>query len=157
MGWSMMIEGIAKPSFNAYRLLHRLGTRRLEAQGPALASRTDTGKVAVLVWNLARVPQPGGIPGMTADRGVEGATKRLSVTFDGAAKASSASIHYVEWERGSPMPAWRAMGSPQYPTARQIALLRKSAQPVTEHRRLDRTGTLKLELPPEGLALIELS
>ena len=66
MGWSMLIDGIAKPSFNTYRLLHRLGTAQLVAEGPVLASRNDAGKVSALVWSLAEVAQPGGIPGMEA-------------------------------------------------------------------------------------------
>lgn len=156
MGWTMMIDGIAKPAFNTYRLLHRLGTRRLSAQGPALASRTDDGKLSLLVWNLATVPQPGGIPGMTSDRNVQGETKHIKVALDGMKGGKPVNVSYVDWERGSPMPAWRAMGSPQYPSREQVAQLRKAAQPVTERRRLERDGTITLELPPEGLALIEL-
>lgn len=156
MGWSMMIDGIAKPSFNTYRLLHRLGAEALAAQGPAMASRTKDGKIAVLIWNLAQAAQPAGIPGMTAERDVKGEAKRYTVHFDGVRGRRTADIRYVDWDRGSPMPAWRAMGSPQYPTPEQIVQLRKASQPVLERRRLDQDGTITLELPPEGLALIEL-
>lgn len=157
MGWTMLSDGIAKPAFNAYRLLHRLGTQRLSAQGPVLASRTKEGKVSLLVWNLATVPQPGGIPGMTADRKVQGEAKRLAITLDGVKGGKSVDVTYVDWERGSPMPAWRAMGSPQYPSREQVKQLRKASLPVTERRRVARDGTLTLDLPPEGLALIELT
>lgn len=157
MGWTMMIDGIAKPAFNAYKLLHRLGNQRLDAQGPVLASRRADGSTAALVWNLANVPQPGGIPGMTADRNVQGETKRINVAFGEAKGRKTASISYVDWERGSPMPTWRAMGSPQYPSRDQIVQLRQASQPVTERRRLEADGSLTLELPPEGLALIEMN
>ena len=36
-------------------------------------------------------------------------------------------VRFVDQDRGSPMPVWRAMGSPQYPTPEQIALLRQRA------------------------------
>ncbi len=157
MGWSMMIDGIAKPSFNAYRLLHRLGTERLAAQGPVLASRHKDGRIAALVWNLAEVDQPGGIPGMTAERNVRGEPKRIVVTLDGVKAGRTAEIRYVDWERGSPMPTWRAMGSPQYPSREQVAQLRKASQPAVERRRVETDGTLPLDLPPEGLALIEFA
>ena len=39
-GWSMMAAGgIPKPAFNTYKLLHALGSERLGATGPVLASR----------------------------------------------------------------------------------------------------------------------
>lgn len=156
MGWTMMFDGIAKPAFNTYRLLHRLGTQRVSAQGPTLASRTRDGKLSLLVWNLANVAQPGGIPGMTSERDIQGADKRVKIALDGVKGRKPVDVTYVDWERGSPMPAWRAMGSPQYPSREQMAQLRKASQPVTERRRLDADGTLTLDLPPEGLALIEL-
>lgn len=157
MGWTMMFDGIAKPAFNTYKLLHRLGTQRLSAQGPALASRTREGKVSALVWNLATVPQPGGIPGMTANRKVQGEAKRIKIAFDGTRPGALARVSYVDWERGSPMPAWHAMGSPQYPSRAQVAQLRQASQPAVEKRRLERDGTLTLDLPPEGVALVELA
>ncbi|WP_334186131.1 GH39 family glycosyl hydrolase [Novosphingobium sp.] len=156
MGWSMMIDGIAKPSFNAYRLLHRLGTERLSAQGPVLASRGKDGRISVLVWNLAEVDQPGGIPGMTSERKIRGEAKRIVLKLDGIAGRKAAEVRYVDWERGSPMPTWRAMGSPQYPSRDQVVHLRRASQPVVERRRLDGDGTLILDLPSEGLALVEL-
>lgn len=157
MGWSMMMDGIAKPSFNTYRLLHRLGTQRLAAQGPVLASRGKDGRIAVLVWNLAEVDQPAGIPGMTSERKIRGEAKRVTLQLDGIKGRKNAEVRFVDWERGSPMPAWRAMGSPQYPSRDQIVQLRKASQPVVETRRLDAHGTLTLDLPPEGLALVEIA
>lgn len=157
MGWGMVVDGIAKPSFNTYRLLHRLGDRRLAAKGPLLASRNGEGKVSAMVWNLAVTGQPGGIPGMTAERTVEGQPCRFDVQFDGARGGSKATVTYVDWERGSPMPAWRAMGYPQYPTREQVQQLRRAAQPVVEQRKLDGAGRLSVDLPPEGVALIELA
>jgi xylan 1,4-beta-xylosidase len=48
------------------------------------------------------------------------------------------------------------MGSPRLPTLAQIALLRHAADiaPPTSIR-LDASRSLTLELPPEGVALIE--
>ena len=157
MGWSMMIDGIAKPSFNTYRLLHRLGTQRLAAQGPALASKDKDGRIAVLLWNLAEVDQPSGIPGMTAERKLSGGPKRLTLKLDGVRGRKTAEVRFVDWERGSPMPLWRSMGSPRYPSRNQIAQLRQASRPLVETRRLNADGTLTLDLPAEGLALVELA
>jgi xylan 1,4-beta-xylosidase len=55
-GWGTMAQGIAQPSFNTYKLLHALGGERLEAQGPALASRRPDRSVAVASWDSRRRP-----------------------------------------------------------------------------------------------------
>ena len=158
IGYAPMVQGIALPTFNAFKLMRALGTQQLAADGPALASRRDNGSVAALVWNLAEVSQPSGIPVPGAARKPAGEPKRLDVRFKGAKPGAVANVRFVDQERGSPMPAWRKMGSPQYPTPAQLVALRKAADiapPVA--MRLGRDGGLLLDLPPEGLALIELA
>jgi xylan 1,4-beta-xylosidase len=156
MGWSTMVLGIAKPSFNTYKLLHALGPTRLVSNGPVLASRRADGRIAAMVWNLADVKQPAGLPGMSRTRNVIGAPKRLEVRFAGARAGQPVSVRYVDQERGSPMPAWRAMGSPKYPTAHQIEILRQRAEiPAAVRARLGPQGAIALDLPPEGVAMIE--
>jgi xylan 1,4-beta-xylosidase len=148
--------GIAKPQFNTYKLMNRLGTRRLASTGPALASRTAEG-ASVMVWNLADVQQPAGLPGMSSTRTASGVPKSLDVTFRGAAAGAAARIRYVDMERGSPFPTWRKLGSPQYPTPAQMEQIRASAEiGVPETRQLGKGGNLSINLPPEGVALIEL-
>lgn len=156
-GWGMLHQrGIAKPSFNTYKLLHRLGNRRLSAKGPALAARTATGSAA-LIWNLAEVQQPSGVPGASSVRKVIGEPKRIEATFKGAKPGASVEITYVDQDRGSPLPAWRAMGSPKYPTREQFAKLREAAELAPpETRQLDARGRIAIDLPPEGVALTEL-
>ena len=61
-GWGIMARGIALPAFNTYKLLHALGTERLSAQGPALASKRNASTIVALIWNLAEVSQQSGIP-----------------------------------------------------------------------------------------------
>jgi xylan 1,4-beta-xylosidase len=155
-GFSMLVRGIAKPAFNTYVLLHALGTERLQSEGPVLAARAGS-KVTALVWNLAEVEQPSGIPGQKRTRLVKGEARRMQLAFAGAHAGQLARVRYVDMQRGSPFPAWRAMGSPQYLKPEQTALLRQSAAIApAETRRLDRDRRLTLELPAEGVALVEL-
>ena len=157
IGWSAMQRGIALPAFNTYKLLHRLHGERLAATGPVLASRRADGAIAAIVWNLAEAKQPAGIPGSTAVRSVTGSAKRYRIRLAGARPHARVAVRFVDQERGSPMPAWRAMGSPRYPTPAQLAALRSAAEiapPVM--LRLDGNAALVLDLPPEGVALIEL-
>jgi xylan 1,4-beta-xylosidase len=157
-GFPALYRGIAQPNFNTYKLLHALGQRRLRGDGPVLASRRSDGKVAALVWNLADVPQPMGLPEATSTRTVVGTAKRLDVRFDGMRPGAPVRVRYVDQQRGSAMPAWRAMGSPKLPTEPQIAALRRASDiPPAHAMRLDAHGMLALTLPPEGGTLIEFS
>lgn len=155
-GWNMMGRGnIAKPEFNTYKLLRRLGEKRLAATGPALASSTGSG-FAALVWNLVDVQQAPGIPGASATRRISGGPKTITVTIKGARPGQRVRLRYVDQTRGSPYPAWRRMGSPQYPSREQMDQLRQAAEIAPpEIRKLDARGQLTLDLPPEGIALIE--
>lgn len=156
-GWGMLAQhSIAKPSFNTYKLLNRLGTQRIAANGPALASRTKGG-AAALIWNLADVQQPSGFPGASSVRKVTGTNKSYDVTFAGARPGAEVHVSYVDQVRGSPLPEWRAVGSPQYPSRDQIEKIRQSAElAAPEVRHLSRDGKITLDLPPEGVALLEL-
>ncbi|CAN7587419.1 glycosyl hydrolase [Phenylobacterium sp. LjRoot219] len=157
-GWGMMSQrGVVRPAFNTFKLLHRLGHQQLASEGPALASRTKGGGAAVLVWNLAEAQQASGIPGASNERKVVGEAKRLEVTLNGAKPGQAVRVSYVDMQRGSPYPAWRALGSPTYPTKQQLERIRAAAELApAETRRLGRWSELSLELPPEGVALIEL-
>lgn len=157
-GWGMMSRGIALPSFNTYKLLHALGLERLAAEGPVLASRTPSHSTTALVWNLAEVSQRSGIPGLHArERTVKGEAKQYRVEFKGARPGRRVHVRFVDQERGSPIPAWRGMGSPQYLKPDQIELLRQRAEIAAPTvLKLDREAALTLVLPPEGVALLEL-
>lgn len=157
-GFGMMaVPGIPKPQFNTYKLLHRLGhTRLATSDGPVLASLREDGSAAIGVWNLVEVKQPSGIPGAASKRDVVGETKHLRIMLKGAKPGSSIKVSYVDQSRGSAMPEWRKMGSPQYPTLKQIDQLRKAAELAEpQTMKLDRDASITLELPPECFALIE--
>jgi xylan 1,4-beta-xylosidase len=157
MGWGMITAGIAKPAFNTYKLLHALGTQRLHTDGPALASINGK-NVSALVWNLADTVQPSGIPGRAHSRSVSGDAKLLQIEFTAAQPGQRVKVRYVDQVRGSPMSAWRAMGSPQYPRRDQLEALRKAAEiPPAKAMRLGSDSKLTLELPPEGVALVEFA
>jgi xylan 1,4-beta-xylosidase len=158
-GWGLMSQrGVVRPAFNTYKLMNRLGGERLESTGPTLASRKANGGSAILLWNLADVPQASGIPGASSERKVTGLAKRYRVTLRGAKPGRAVKVSYVDQHRGSPYPTWRALGSPQYPTKDQLAKIRAAAElGPPEVRKLGPAGDLVLDLPPEGVALIELA
>jgi xylan 1,4-beta-xylosidase len=140
-------EMINKPSFYDFALLHELGDQRLA--NPAdnlLVTRRKDGALMVAAWNLVDM-----------DKVASGTPLTMRLAFKGIAPGAGVSIQRVDEKHGNPMPAYRAMGSPRYPTQAQIATLnRASSLPAPEHRRLDK-GVLELTLPVNGLAVIEVS
>lgn len=81
---------------------------------------------------------------------------RTTFELKGLRDGSYAGIRRVDAQRGDVLAAWKAMGSPKYPTRRQVEVLRRAAKiapardvPLRDHR-------LTLTLPPMGLAVVEI-
>ena len=129
--------GIPKPAFNAFALLHRLGTERLaNASENALVTRGPNGALAIAVWNYA-------------DPGQAGAPRTFRVEFTRGTPVLKVTV--IDEQHGSALAAWKAMGSPVNPTRQQVEQLRAAAALPASARF---TGT-DITLPAHGLALFE--
>jgi xylan 1,4-beta-xylosidase len=136
--------GINKPAFYDFALLHKLGDQRIaNASKSAIVTKAKDGSIAIAVWNL--VP-PDAQPG----------SKRVSLRFTGLPSNASVSMERVDETHGNVMPAYKAMGSPLSPTAKQVEELnRATALPPAETRTLQ-NGTLDLELGANALVLVKV-
>jgi len=136
--------GINKPSFYAFSLLHRLGDRRLANAAPnILVTRRADGSLALAVWNLV-------------DPDKSGAELPLRLAFDHVPANTQVTLSVVDDDHGNALAAYRALGSPQYPTEEQIRKINvASALPPADQLRLAGTH-LDLELQVNGLAVIEI-
>lgn len=143
-GYGLLAEdGIPKPAFAAFELLHHLGDQRLAVNSDtALVTRRKDGTLVVAVWNYA----PPGEPGVA---------RTVTLRFTGA-RVHQASISRVDSQHGDVHAVYEKMGSPRYPTQPQIAELRKAAElPAPEVRSL-KNAELTMTLPTYGLAVIEV-
>jgi xylan 1,4-beta-xylosidase len=137
-------DGLPKPAFNAFALLHRLGVQRLpNDSASALVTRGSDGKLDIALWNLF-LPEE------------SGHSKTVTLVFKGGAATHRAIVYRVDSTHGSLLAAYRAMGSPVSPTTQQIKELRRAAQLPPPETQMLAHGQLTLVLPPQGLALIEL-
>ena len=141
--------GIPKPSYNAFKLLHRLGGERISVDsGSVLATRQKDGSLVVAAWNLIP-PTPTGVA-------QTGLGKTIHLRFEHLAGSRRAYISRVDREHGDAHPAYEKMGEPAYPTGEQLKALQQAAQlPPAEIRELS-GGELTLDLAPDGLAVIEI-
>ncbi len=147
-GYGLMAAGnIPKASFNAFALLHRLGTDRITIDSDSvLATRREDGALVIAAWNYAP-------PGESL------AVRELTLQLTSLGATRYASIFRLDDEHGSALTAWEAMGKPNFPSREQQQLLREAGRlPAPEIRQLGAgdPASLTLTLPPHGLALIEI-
>jgi len=143
-GYGLVAEdGIPKPAFNAFKLLHKLGEERIQLDADfALLTRRKDGTLVLAVWNYAAPDQAGSV-------------RTVTLTLKGT-KASHALISRVDSDHGDVHSAYEKMGAPTYPSQKQIQELRQNAElPAPEEQRL-KNGELRLTLPAHGLAVVEL-
>ena len=144
-GFGLIAEGnLPKSSYYAFELLHRLGEERIENHNPdVLVTKTDTGTLAVAVWNIVN-------PGST------GAPKTVKLVFKGISPTAHVAIRRVDADHGNTLGLWQKMGSPRYPTRDQYEQLREQSRPSGPDFEDLTDGTLTLELPVNGLAVLQV-
>jgi xylan 1,4-beta-xylosidase len=144
-GFGLIAEdGILKPAYDVFELLHKLGTERLPASaGDVLATRRSDGTLVIAAWNLV-------------EPGADGAEKEISLDLKGVPRNARATIRRVDAGHGDTLDAWKRMGSPKYPTREQIAELKKAAEMGPPQVESLQGGRINLRLPPMGLAVVEI-
>lgn len=144
-GYGLIAEdGIPKPAFNVFAMLHTLGDQRIaEPENDVLVTRRDDGTLVIAAWNLVE-------PDAT------GPEKTITFELKGVAPNSRVSIERSDAQHGDTLAAWDRMGKPRYPSLAQIAALKKGSDPgAPEVRTLD-GDRLTLTIPPKGLAVVEI-
>jgi xylan 1,4-beta-xylosidase len=136
--------GINKPSFYDFELLHKLGNQRIaNAHRDILVTKRDDASLVIAVWNLV-------------DPDEKGSPKRIRLTFAGLPSNALASISRVDDDHGNSLRAYKAMGSPQYPTGEQVNKLNETTKlPPPVAQRLE-GNQLDLDLQVNALVLVEI-
>ena len=135
--------GLPKPAYNAFKVLHLLGDRRLPVSSPMALATMKAGSPIVAAWNLV-------LPGAT------GAPKTVTFQFSGLRGNHSALIHRVDVAHGSLLGAYEQMGSPRYPTPSQIEALRKAAELPAPEQKSVNGNQLNVDLPAQSLIVVEI-
>jgi xylan 1,4-beta-xylosidase len=144
------LHGIAKPTYRAFQLLHRLGTEFLEVHGThetvdAWAVRKG-GAITILLTNLAMPRHP-----------IQ--TESVNLRLSGASAPRAAFIERIDEDHANPRKLWHAMGEPEYLSHPQVSqleaacVLTRDAQPLTcDHGHID----FEVDLPPRSVASITI-
>ena len=142
-GFGLVAEGgVPKPSYNAFRLLHMLGTQRIPVDSDSvLATRRADGSLALAVWNYSAPEQPG-------------TPKEISLQFDGMNGKKRVTIYHLDESHGDALSAYAGMGSPASPTQKQYQELKAAASLSASEVRSLAGGRITLTLPAKALALV---
>lgn len=138
------IDHLPKPSFYAFKALHHLGTERIAApENNVLVTRRKDGTLVIAAWNLVE-------PGVTAP------ADSIHFVLNGVPNGAEARIRRVDKTHHNILAAYKAMGSPTYPTVKQQKQLREESRlPGPEETHLD-GDSLSISVPPQGLAVITI-
>jgi xylan 1,4-beta-xylosidase len=155
-GFGLIAEdGIPKPAFNAFAILHQLGDHRLKVDSDsALATKRSDGSIAIALWNYA--PPYGTGATYTPSPTTVGPAKTFTVRLDGVARNAPIRVWRVDADHGNVVKAFDAMGRPAFPSREQIVQLRAAGQPSPPESLSLKDGALNISIPPQGLVLITL-
>lgn len=162
-------NGVDKPVLNVFRMFGKMKGQRVQVNGSrmyalrtmvdssARGALTDIGGLAakdkksatVMLWNYH-------------DDDLQSPATPVDVTILGLAAPAVTLTHYrIDNEHSNSYEAWKKMGSPQSPTAEQIALLEKAGQLQTmgTPEKLQPTKgqlVVKVLLPRQGVSLLKM-
>jgi xylan 1,4-beta-xylosidase len=140
----MAMGGIKKPSYWGYALLHELGDERIANAAPnVLVTRTRNGTLAIAAWNAV-------------DLDKKGDPVKFEFKLEGVPPNGSALVSRVDPDHGNTLTAYKAMGSPRYPTRAQVSEMNRSSQPSPPQAVKLKGGSITLEVPVNGLLLLEI-
>ena len=163
-GFGMInFQGIPKPSFHAYRLLHALGDQVVHTSPGAIVTRHQrTGKLTALAYHYPDEVKVA-VPTSTLSRDVAqktlatGRAAKLSIDLDDLTPGSHVLVETLGKDSGNAMGLWEAMGKPDPLSREQTASLRDSASLLhAESFHVDASGRFKLErtIEPWNVVLI---
>jgi xylan 1,4-beta-xylosidase len=160
-GYGLLAEhGIAKPAFNAFALLHKLGEQRISVNcDSALVTKRADGTLVMALWNYAE-PETGARtpPAQSASlTAVQPDLKQFTLRIDGIAADAAFTAWRLDIDHGNVIKTFDDMGRPAFPTRQQIETLRAAAElPAPESGAL-KAGVLEVAVPPHGLVVIEVT
>jgi len=161
------LQGLPKPTFHAYRFLHRLGSETI-AQGkgyivtrrPPVASAKG-GHVAILLYNYPD-ECPGTVPIAKTPQQAwailqQGTPKEVSLTIHGLPAGAAFALETLDANSGWARGAWEKLGRPEPPNREQTAYLLQAGWPPVALLTADGEGnlTLPLTLNPWAVLLVD--
>lgn len=161
-------NGVDKPVLNVFRMFGMMKGRRVRVQGnrmydlktfvdSSVRGKTDIGAIAatdkktatIMLWNYH-----------DADR--QDAGEAVTITIKGIPAASATLTEYrIDNDHSNSYEVWKKMGSPQNPSAEQIAALEKAGKLAVKGKpakvKIKKgEATTRIELPRQAVVLLKI-
>ncbi len=146
----LTIDGVPKPAYRAFELLHRLGDE-------SLAVRGEHPTVDVWVTRKGRALTLMATNGALPRHAIR--TELVSIELRGLGTIAHAVVARIDEEHANPRRAWIAMGRPARPLPMQVVALEDASRLVTEPAdvRVDGDCTIfELVMPPQSTLLLSI-
>jgi xylan 1,4-beta-xylosidase len=144
----LTLQGVAKPAFRAFELLHRLGILELPVDGTHITVDVWVVRgsefVTVLLTNNALPRHP-----------IE--TESVHVQLNSIPSPRNVYIERIDDNHANAKRLWIEMGEPSLPTPRQVEQLKASSQIIREPLQWTydaETLHLEIEMPPHSIAAV---
>lgn len=158
-GFGMInFQGLVKPSFHAYRMLHQLGDEKIFYQDPVFVSRSSqTGKVSALAFNYPAEYEEAVPSAKNFHNYMDATAKKLDLVLEGLKPGAVFEIETLDKENGNVYDDYREVGAPHSPSREEIAVLKEKAWAT--QREIVKVGqdgklTLKRDMAPWSCILI---
>ena len=136
--------GIKKPSFTGFAVLHKLGQERIAQDASnILVTRRADGKLAIAAWNL-----------VDPDR--KGSAESIEFEISGVAANAAVLVTRADGEHGNTLAAYQQVGSPTYPTRKQVAEINRVVEQSKPEELHLTHGAIRLSVPVNGIVLLEV-
>ncbi|MEO6798595.1 MAG: glycosyl hydrolase family 39, partial [Rhodanobacter sp.] len=147
-------DRIPKPAFNAFAMLHKLGHHQLKTKSDsALVTKRDDGTVVLALWNYA--PPVGKTSSYTPGKPT-GSSKHFSINVEHLATGAKATVWRLDETHGNAVALFNKMGRPDFPNRQEIVQLREAGQLAASEQVAVRQGKFDIDIPPQGLVVVEL-
>ncbi|XMO85403.1 hypothetical protein AAFN75_11450 [Algibacter sp. AS12] len=150
-------QGLVKPSYHAYRMLHEIGNQKLYKDDYLFVSKEEsTGKISALAYNYPEEYE-NAVP-FGSDKRESGTNKNLDFTLTGLKAGTLFEIEILDKDHGNIHNFWESMGKPEPPTREEIKVMKAYANSMkTEHVKADKNGNLSIKhnITPWSLVLIK--
>lgn len=150
-------QGLVKPSYHAYRMLHQLGDQKLYKDDYLFVSKDSySGLITALAYNYPKEYMDA-VP-FGKDKREKGSSKKLNFSLSGLKANTMFEIEILDTDHGNIHNFWEAMGKPEPPTREEIKVMKSYANTMKiEHVRANEKGMLLIdhEITPWSLVLIK--
>lgn len=130
-GFGMInFQGLVKPSYHAYRLLHQLGDEKIYKNDYLFVSRkSSNGKIVALAYNYPE-EHYNAVPSSInkINKYDSGSARKLDVKISDLKPGTMFKIEVLDKDHGNIYDYWEDMGKPESPTREQISVMKKVAE-----------------------------